>query len=126
MQGVFFYLLPARGGRRRRTLLLPDEDATVVGARCKDVAVLRVRPCNLPDRTRVPMMGRTVAWIWRDGHSENEHANELKCMHRPLQRLPGAALRCAVNDVENSNSAIRGTCRESLAVVIQLRIMLHE
>lgn len=76
-------------------LLLPDDHLAVVRARREDVAELGVRPGNLPHRARVP-----------------------------LERVSGRRARLAVDDIEHFYRAVRGACREPLAVVVQLRIVL--
>ena len=49
MKGVLLDLGPARG-----TLLLPDDDLAIIRARCEDIAILGVRPSNLPNGTCMP------------------------------------------------------------------------
>lgn len=104
MQRVLFDLCPASA--RLSRLLLPDDDLAVVRARREDVAVLRVRPGDLPDRSGVPACLSALL----------NHASRPS--HAPFQSVSARPLRLAVHDVKHFHHAVGRARRESLAIVV--------
>ena len=79
---------------------------------------LWVRPGNLPHGARVSAMWMDESRI-RAGSVDDRKASEL-----PFQCLARAALRLVIHHVKDFDGTVRGTCCETLAVVIQLRVVL--
>lgn len=64
MKSMFFDLVPATGDLALALLLFfPDQNFAVVGARREDMAIFRMRPCDLPDRSGVSGHARIVLFV---------------------------------------------------------------